>query len=63
MKKVSQKNKHKPMHVSSLNHNGNYTVTWMARALQGNGPINTPRYTNATMEQRGYATHFQATAR
>jgi hypothetical protein len=32
-------------------------VTWMARALLGNGPVNT-RYTLATIEQRGYATRF-----
>jgi hypothetical protein len=37
-------------------------VTWMARALLGNLPMNTPRYTNATMEQ-SYATCFYATAR
>jgi hypothetical protein len=39
-----------------------HTVTWMARALLGNGPLNTPRYTHATTE-RGYATRFYETAR
>jgi hypothetical protein len=35
-----------------------YTVTWMARALLGSGPIGTPRCAHATVEQWGYATHF-----
>jgi hypothetical protein len=39
------------------------TVTWMAKALLGNGPVNSPRYAHATMEQRGYAIRFYATAR
>jgi hypothetical protein len=30
----------------------------MARTLLDNGPVNTPRYTHAIMEQRGYATRF-----
>jgi hypothetical protein len=34
----------------------------MARALLGNGPVNTPRYTDAKME-RGYTTRFYAPAR
>jgi hypothetical protein len=33
-------------------------VLWHVNALPGNGSINTPQYTQAAIEQRGYVTRF-----